>query len=68
MSDTVLQSGLISIILPAYNTKEVFLREAVESVLAQTYSAWELLVIDDSTTAPVGKIIESYQDSRIKYF
>ncbi len=68
VSDTVLQSGLISIILPAYNTQEVFLREAVESVLTQTYSAWELLVIDDSTTAPVGKIIESYQDERIKYF
>ena len=68
MSDTVLQSGLISIILPAYNTQEVFLREAVESVLAQTYPDWELLIIDDSTTAPVEKIIESYQDGRIKYF
>ena len=68
MSDTVLQSGLISIILPAYNTQEVFLREAVESVLAQTYSAWELLVIDDSTTAPVENIVKSYTDERIKYF
>ena len=44
------------------------MREAVESVLAQTYSDWELLIIDDSTTDPVEKIIASYRDERIKYF
>ena len=62
------KTGLISIILPAYNTPEAFLREAVESVLAQTYSDWELLIIDDSTACPVEKIIASYRDGRIKYF
>lgn len=63
-----LQNGLVSIVLPAYNTQEHFLREAVESVLAQSYSNWELLVIDDSTVAPVENIIRLYQDQRIKYF
>ena len=68
MSNSRYISNLISVILPAYNTPEEFLRDAVESVIAQTCTNWELLVIDDSTTAPVDKIIEVYHDSRIKYF
>ena len=64
----LVKSGLVSIILPTYNTDELFLRQAVDSVVAQTYDNWELLIIDDSTTSPVENIINSYSDQRIKYF
>ena len=63
-----LPTSLISVILPAYNTREDFLREAIGSVIAQTHTNWELLVIDDSTVASVEKIVLSYNDERIKYF
>jgi glycosyltransferase involved in cell wall biosynthesis len=37
---------LISIVLPVYNGAE-FLKESIDSVLAQTYGNWELLILDD---------------------
>ena len=40
---------LVSIIMPAYNCGR-FIREAIDSVLAQTYTAWELLIVDDCST------------------
>jgi glycosyltransferase involved in cell wall biosynthesis len=41
--------GLVSVSIPFYNS-ESFFAEAIESVLAQTYSSWELLLIDDGST------------------
>ena len=43
---------LISILTPVFDTPVLWLREAVESVLAQVYENWELLLIDDGSTAP----------------
>lgn len=60
---------LISIILPVYNTQKQWLREALESVLAQYYPKWELCICDDCSTLPhVKRILEEYTsaDSRIK--
>ncbi|MEM7592578.1 MAG: glycosyltransferase [Cyanobacteria bacterium P01_A01_bin.83] len=60
---------LISIIVPVYNPEENFLRQAIESVLAQVYSNWELCLADDCSTKPyVRSLLEEYaqQDSRIK--
>ena len=68
MTNSTYSSNLVSVVLPAYNTTEEFLRAAIESVTAQTYDKWELLIIDDSTTAPVESIVKSYTDDRIKYF
>lgn len=42
----------ISIIMPTYNTPERFLRQAIDSVLAQVYPRWELCIADDASPAP----------------
>ena len=60
---------LISILIPVYNTSEKWLKEAIESVLAQLYPHWELCIADDGSSLPhVKKILQEYtrQDSRIK--
>ncbi|MBE9163728.1 tetratricopeptide repeat protein [Tychonema sp. LEGE 06208] len=60
---------LISIVMPAYNTPENYLQEAIESVLNQIYPYWELCIADDASNAPhVKQILEEYaaKDSRIK--
>ena len=56
----------ISVVMPTY-IHERFLNEAVDSVLAQTYTDFELLIIDDSPDGTAQKTLESYDDSRIKY-
>lgn len=60
-----------SIVTPLYNTKESFLREMIESVLAQTYPEWELCLADgsDSDHEYVGEICRGYtdRDRRVKY-
>lgn len=43
------ETGLVSIIMPAYNAENV-LAEAIDSVLAQSFTTWELLLIDDGST------------------
>ena len=57
----------ISVIIPVYNT-EKYLKECVESVLAQTYHNLEILLINDGATDSSPQICESYakQDARIK--
>ena len=55
---------LISVILPVYNG-EKYLREAIESVLHQTYSDFEFLIIDDCSTDSTSQIIQQYKDKRI---
>ena len=58
-----------SVVMPVYEPPEQFLREAIESVLAQVYRDWELCVVDDaSPSAYVRRVIEEYAavDDRIK--
>lgn len=59
--------GLVSIIMPSWNTGR-FIAESIDSVLKQTYTNWELLIVDDCSTDNTDEIITSYKDSRIKYF
>ena len=60
------EEALISVILPVHNVKESFLREAVDSVLKQTYTNFELIIINDGADEETVKVLESYTDKRIK--
>lgn len=57
----------ISIIVPTYETPEIFLREMIESVQRQTYSNWELCIADGSVSDQVMQVIQAYAqaDKRI---
>jgi glycosyltransferase involved in cell wall biosynthesis len=64
-----LDSILISIILPTYNRIR-FIPQAIESVLKQTYTNWELIIIDDGSTDGTERIVNEYlnENSRIRYY
>ena len=57
----------VSVLLTSYN-HEKFIREAIDSVLSQTYSDFELIIWDDASTDSSWDIIQSYKDPRIKAF
>jgi hypothetical protein len=60
---------LISILLPVYNTDEIWLRRCLDSVLAQLYPHWELCIADDASTAKdIRRVLEKYRarDKRIR--
>ena len=61
--------GLVSIITPAYNSA-LFIEETIRSIVAQTYTNWELLITDDCSKDNTCNIIERYAqaDPRIKLF
>ena len=56
-----------SILVPAFETKEEYLRAMLDSVLGQTYENFELILADASATDQVEKIVKSYMDKRIMY-
>ena len=55
----------VTVLMSVYNG-EKFLREAIDSILIQSYPDFEFLIIDDSSTDRTPEIIRSYQDPRIK--
>ena len=57
-----------SVVVPAYETKEEFLKVLIDSLLEQTYSYWELIIADASSTDRVKTYLEKYTDDRIKYY
>lgn len=61
----------VSILLPTWNTPEIWLRRCLNSVLAQTCPDWELCIADDASSAPqVRRVLEEYatRDARIRVF
>lgn len=58
---------LISVIMNCYNG-EAFLRQAIDSVLAQSWQHWEIIFWDNQSSDSSAQIVKSYSDSRIKYF
>lgn len=57
----------VSIIMPSYNTAK-FISETIESVLAQTYTDWKLIIVDDCSTDNTDEVVKPYlSDSRIIY-
>jgi len=57
--------GLISVIMSNFNTPEEYLREAIESVLNQSYDNFEFVIIDDCSTDDSLEIIKTYKNERI---
>lgn len=64
--DENLNTPLVSVVMPVYNG-EKYLPEAIDSILKQTFTDFELLLINDASTDNSEKIINSYNDSRIIY-
>jgi glycosyltransferase involved in cell wall biosynthesis len=60
--------GLVSIITPCYNGAK-YISETIDSVLAQTYKDWEMIIIDDGSKDKSAEIVRAYmeKDSRIKF-
>jgi len=52
--------------MPAWKAR--FLKDSVGSIVAQTSSDWELVVVDDCSPEPLNEIVNSFQDSRIRYY
>ncbi len=55
----------ISVIMPVYNG-ELFVGQAIDSLLSQTFQDWELIVVDDGSTDGTSQILGQYTDSRIR--
>lgn len=58
--------GLVSIIMPTWNAGD-YIAEAIQSVIAQTYKKWELLIVDDCSTDHTADAVAFFRDDRIKY-
>ena len=56
-----------SIVVPTYETNEVFARAMIKSVLNQTYPGFELIIADASSSDKVEKVVRSFEDERITY-
>ncbi len=59
-------NDLVSIIMPSYNTAE-FIEETIKSVISQTYTNWELIIVDDCSSDNTDEVVAGIADDRIKY-
>ncbi|MDE6739801.1 MAG: glycosyltransferase, partial [Lachnospiraceae bacterium] len=70
-AETADYSELFSIVVPAYETEERFLREMIDSVCRQSYPGWELIIVDagssDTVEETVREITDTVGEKRIRY-
>lgn len=57
---------LVSIIMPCFNSEKT-IGESIQNLLDQSYSNWELIIIDDGSTDQSKEVIQSFKDKRIRY-
>ena len=62
-----MEDPLVSVIIPTYNRAGV-IKETINSIINQTYSNFEIIIVDDGSTDNTGDIIKTFQDDRIKYY
>lgn len=60
-------NDLVSVIMPSFNTGK-YIKQSIESVMAQTYQNWELLIVDDCSNDNTDDIIASISDERVRYY
>lgn len=60
-----MQKPLVSIIMPAYNSAK-YIKESISSILTQSYSNFELIVINDGSLDKTVEILKSFSDQRVK--
>ncbi|MFD1771939.1 glycosyltransferase family 2 protein [Sphingobacterium suaedae] len=58
--------AFVSVVLPAY--KAAFLQQALDSILAQTFTDYELIIVDDDSPEDLERIVRQYDDPRIQYY
>src|SRR5690349_581871 len=58
---------LISICIPAYNN-EAYIAETISSVLSQTYSVFEIIIVDDCSTDNTVEVVRKFNDHRIRFY
>ena len=61
-----MENKTVSIIMPSYNTAK-FIAESINAVLNQTYSDWELIIVDDCSTDNTDEVVATFTDQRIRY-
>ena len=65
-STTMTDHGLVSVIMPNYNSAG-FIKATVDSVVAQTYTNWELIIVDDCSTDHSPDMIRQLENDRIRF-
>lgn len=58
---------LVSVVTPTFNRAHT-IKQAIGSVLSQTYQNWEMIIVDDGSTDNTKEVIESIKDDRIHYY
>jgi len=59
------ESPKVTVVIPVYN-REKYIGDAIDSILAQTFTNFELIVIDDGSTDRTQRVVQSYHDPRIR--